>query len=43
MSEALAANNTIFSGAGPETAQAEMAKAALKWERIVRRVKLTVD
>ena len=43
VTEALAANNTIFSGAGPETAQAEMAKAALKWERIVRRVKLTVD
>ena len=43
VTEALAANNTIFSGAGPDTAQAEMAKSAIKWERIVKRVKLTVD
>lgn len=43
VTEALAANSTVFFGSSADVAQEEMVKASIKWERIVNRVKLTVD
>lgn len=41
--EAMAANNTILVGTTPELAQAEIAKSSQQWERVIRRLNLSVD
>lgn len=41
--EAMAANNTILVGSSPEVAQAEIQKAAQRWERVVKRLNLSLD
>lgn len=43
VTEAMAANNTIYSGSGADAAQAEMLKAGVRWERVVKQVKLALD
>ncbi|MDH4376096.1 MAG: tripartite tricarboxylate transporter substrate binding protein [Ramlibacter sp.] len=41
--EAMAANNTILVGSNPEVAQAEINKAAQRWERVAKRLSLSID
>lgn len=41
--EAMAINNTVLAGTTPEVAQAEIQKAAARWERVVKRVNLSLD
>lgn len=41
--EAMAINNTILVGTTPEAAQAEINKAAQRWEKVAKRINLTME
>lgn len=41
--EAMAANNTILVGTTPEVAQAEINKAAQRWEKVAKRLNLSLE
>jgi tripartite-type tricarboxylate transporter receptor subunit TctC len=41
--EAMAVNNTVFVGTSPEVAQAEIAKATQRWEKVVKRLNISLD
>ncbi len=41
--EAMAINNTILAGTTPEVAQAEIQKAAQRWEKVIKRINLTLE
>ena len=41
--EAMAVNNTILVGSNPEVAQAEINKAAQRWEKVAKRLNLSID
>lgn len=41
--EAMATNNTILVGSTPEVAQAEINKAAQRWEKVAKRLSLSLD
>ena len=41
--DAMAANNTLLVGTSPEQGQAEIQKAATRWETVVRRLQLSLD
>lgn len=41
--EAMAINNTILAGTTPEVATAEIQKAAQRWEKVAKRINLSLD